>query len=111
MYTGSLDAVANNETWELTISCTDTDSGELIDFTGCLVEMELKDQNGGRCLSASTDDGGIILNEPTALTLTIDMDRMRTFCAGTYLIGIRASRDGRYASLAACTLPIIEGNT
>lgn len=111
MYTGSLDPVSNNETFEISLSCTDTESGDVIDFTGCLLEFDILDANKSRLLSASTDDGGILLPEPTVAIITISNTDMSKLCAGTYLVGLRASLGGRYASILAGTLPVIEGNT
>lgn len=107
MYTGSLPTVANNETWELALSFTDDGTKELIDFTGCLIEMDVRDENRCRLISASTDDGGIVLVEPTVAIMTVAKSVMSKICAGTYSVTMTASRDGRYASLINGYVPVI----
>ena len=102
-------ATTNNADWKTIFEFTDGDTGDLIDFTGAYIEVEVKDQDRCKRLEASTTNGMIVIQESGTFELTIPADKMRCLCPASYLIGGLYQLNGEIISLFTGTLSIIDG--
>jgi hypothetical protein len=110
MYTGSLPPVSNAETWQDARRLIDSETGDNIIIDDCNVTLTVKEQNNGRAvLTGSSDGGEITFPEEGVFMWEFSVDQMKAFCAGTYDIGVRISRDGITRQLVIGTLTILDG--
>lgn len=80
-------AATNNADWKTQFQFTDAETGDLIDFTGASIEVDVKDADGCRRIQASTDNGKIAIISTGIFELTVDDSEMANLCPGTYLVG------------------------
>lgn len=60
-------------------------------------------------LSGDTADGTITVNGDDVLIWSFPASRMRGLCAGSYAVGLVATKGGQTVQLLLGTLPIIQG--
>lgn len=63
----------------------------------------------GYALSGDTDDGTLSVNDDDAIIWTFPASSMRGLCAGSYAVGLIATKDDQTVQLMLGTLPIIQG--
>lgn len=101
-------STANNADWKTQFEFTDSDTGDVIDFTGATIEVEVKDQNRCKKIEARTDNGKITINSDGFLVL-VPAEEMKCLCPGSYNLGGVYSLNGETISLFTGTLSIIDG--
>ncbi len=101
-------STANNADWKTQFEFTDSETGDVIDFTGANIEVEVKDQNRCRVIEATTSNGKITINDDGFLLL-IPASEMRCLCAGQYDIGGVYELNGETISLFTGTIAIRDG--
>lgn len=101
-------AATNNADWKTQFEFTDAESGDVIDFTGATIEIEVKDSARCKVIEATTGNGKITLN-PAGFELLIPATEMRSLCPGSYQIGGVYSLNGETTSLFTGTLAVLDG--
>lgn len=81
------DAATNNADWKTQFQFNDSDSGDLIDFTGATIEVEVRDFDGCLKIEATTANGKIVIISTGIFELTVDDSEMANLCPGTYQVG------------------------
>jgi hypothetical protein len=110
MKTGSLDAVSNRATFRLARQIVDTETNEPIDLTGVALTFEIsRDRRCSPILSATIDNGKIVLLDFTTYQVTFSPSDMGQLCAGTYAVNLVAVRDGITTQIIIGTLPVLDG--
>jgi hypothetical protein len=104
-----LSAATNNADWKTQFQFTDADSGELIDFTGAMIEIEVKDFDGSQKIEATTDNGKIVIQSTGIFELDIPASEMANLRPGSYKIGGRYVLSGETVSLFTGTISVIDG--
>lgn len=102
-------SAANNADWKTQFQFTDADTGDLIDFTGATIEIDVKDFDGCRVIAASTGNGLITIQEAGTFELDVPASTMANLCPGTYQIGGVYSLNGDTVSLFTGSLAVISG--
>jgi hypothetical protein len=102
-------SATNNADWKTQFQFTDADTGDLIDFTGATIEIDVKDYDGCRKVAASTSNSLIIIQSAGIFELDVPASTMQTLCPGTYQIGGVYSLNGETISLFTGTLAIVSG--
>lgn len=87
----------------------DKDSGELIDFTGAYIEIEVKDRDGCRRFEGTTDGGQIAILEVGRFQLVIPAATMQSLCAGQYNWGGLFALNDEQESLFTGTINVKDG--
>lgn len=122
--------MTNRESWTLTLTVNDDDTGDLIDLTGATIQFEIRysgPQRGsmpvggaipyydfgpmideGPILTASIGSG-ITVTGVGAFTVYFSEANMRTLCPGTYDVGCTLTRDVDARQLLRGKLPILSG--
>lgn len=111
MFLGTLPAATNNSDWIESIRLTDFDDSDPLDFTD--VEFEMAVYRDGRTpiLTGSTSGGEITTPEDGIVSWQFLAARMSGFCAGTYTVEIKATRDVFETLIGFINLPVYEGQT
>lgn len=99
----------NNADWNMQIQATDAETGDLMDFTGASVEVEVKDSSNCRKLEASVSNGKITLPSPGIIEWLFPVTDMQCLCPGSYKIGGVYQLNGGTVSLFTGELAIIDG--
>lgn len=87
--------------WEVTIRLARLPRGAGVsDYYGCLSSPQL---------TGSTSDGTITVNDQDALEWTFRAERMRGLTAGSYAVGVIATKDGQTVQILLGNLPVIQG--
>jgi hypothetical protein len=102
-------SATNNADWKTQFQFTDADSGELIDFTGAMIEIEVKDFDGSQKIEATTDNGKIVIQSTGIFELDIPASEMANLRPGSYKIGGRYVLSGETVSLFTGTISVIDG--
>lgn len=102
-------AATNNADWKTQFQFNDADSGDLIDFTGASIEIDVKDFDGCRRIQASTSNGLIVIISTGIFELDIPASSMACLCPGSYQVGGVYSLSGETISLFTGSLSIISG--
>jgi len=102
-------AATNTADWKTQFQFNDADSGDLIDFTGASIEIDVKDFDGCRRIQASVDNGKIVIVSTGIFELDIPVTEMKCLCPGSYKIGGVYSLNDETISLFTGTLSIIDG--
>jgi len=100
-------STTNNADWKTQFEFKDGDTGDLIDFTGAEIAIEVWDDNCRR-IRATTDDEIAIISAGL-IELTIPESQMKNLCAGSYNIGGVYELNGETISLFTGTLAIRKG--
>jgi hypothetical protein len=111
MYIGSLDAASNRAVWTRTIILVDSVTTELIDITGCLITMSVRNQDSKYQVLSATVGSGIAFTSNTAFTFSFSKDQMHALFAGTYDVGIIIADASNLGTeqLFAGSVPIVDG--
>jgi hypothetical protein len=99
----------NNADWKTQFQFNDADTGDLIDFTGATIEVDVKDMDGCRRIQASTGNGLVTIQSSGMFEVDIPAISMESLCPGTYQIGGVYSLNGEIISLFTGSLAIISG--
>lgn len=102
-------AATSNADWKTQFQFNDADSGDLIDFTGATIEIDVRDFDCCLRIQASTGNGKITLISTGIFELDIPVSEMQNLCPGSYPIGGVYSLNGETISLFTGTLTIISG--
>lgn len=102
-------AATNNADWKTQFQFNDSETDDLIDFTGASIEIDLKDADGCLRIQASTSNGKILIDSTGIFTLTIPASEMANLCPGTYLVGGVYSLNGETVSLFTGNLSVASG--
>lgn len=102
--------VPNNADWQTQFQFGDVVTGDLLDFTGASIELEIRDGNWcGTRIIASTDNGLITIVSLGVFELAIPASQMECLCPGTYKIGAVYSLNDSTVSLFTGSLTVIDG--
>jgi hypothetical protein len=112
LYTGSLPAVSNRETWSLSVTVTD-DAGAAVDLTGATVTIGVREPESLQARATYTSgDGKLAISAPATggiFTLNADLDPT-TFPPGQYEVGVVIKlASGVKRQLVVATLPVVDG--
>jgi hypothetical protein len=102
-------STANNADWKTQFQFTDADTGDLIDFTGATIEVEVRDFDGCLRIEATTDNGLITIQSAGIFEVDVPAETMTDLCPGTYQIGGVYSLNDETISLFTGSLAIISG--
>lgn len=102
-------SATNNADWKTQFQFTDAETGDLIDFTGASIEIDVKDFDGCKRISASTDNGKIAIISTGIFELDIPASEMQCLCPGSYQIGGVYSLNNETVSLFTGALSIVSG--
>jgi hypothetical protein len=109
----------NNEDWRTVFQFNDVETGDLIDFTGASIEIEIREpdsnyssySNYGSWIQASTDNGLITIISLGIFELVVPVTQMQNLCHGSYPIGGVYNLNGETISLFTGSLSIQSGNS
>lgn len=101
-------AATNNADWKTQFEFRDLETGDLIDFTGAVIEIEVKDQDRCKRIEATTSNSKITINS-SGFELSVPASEMQSLCAGSYLIGGVYQLNGETISLFTGTLSVVDG--
>lgn len=112
MYTGSLPAVTNRETWSLALELTD-DDGAAIDLTGATITVGIREKERLQPIATYTSgDGRVAITAPAtdgAFTISVALDP-GTFPPAQYECGVIVKlASGLKRTLIVATLPVVDG--
>jgi hypothetical protein len=99
----------NNADWNMQIEVKDADTGALVDFTGAVVEIEIKDANNCRKLCGSIDNGRVTLPSTGVIEWLFLASDMKCLCVGAYKMGGVYELGGATVSLFTGELTVIDG--
>jgi hypothetical protein len=103
-------AATNNADWKTQFQFNDAETGDLIDFTGANIEIDVKDFDGCRRIQASTGNGLVTIQSNWHhRTRCSGATTMECLCPGTYQIGGVYSLNGETISLFTGSLAIVSG--
>jgi hypothetical protein len=102
-------SATNNADWKTQFQFSDSETGDLIDFTGASIEIDVKDFDGCRRISASIDNGKIAIVGLGTFELDVPAAEMACLCPGAYQAGGVYSLGGETISLFTGTLSIVSG--
>ena len=102
-------AATNNSDWRTQFQFTDGETGDLIDFTGAVIEIEVRDFDGCLKIEATTDNGKIVIVSTGIFELTVDDSEMANLCPGTYQVGGVYRLNDETISLFTGSLAIASG--
>jgi len=102
-------SATNNADWKTQFQFNDAETGDLIDFTGAAIEIDVKDFDGCRRIQASTDNGLITIQSAGIFELDVPAATMACLCPGTYQIGGVYLLNDETISLFTGSLAVISG--
>lgn len=102
-------SATNNADWKTQFQFTDAETGELIDFTGATIEVEVRDFDGCQKIEATTGNGLVTIQSAGIFEVDVPATTMVNLCPGTYQIGGVYSLNGETISLFTGLLAIISG--
>lgn len=102
-------STTNNADWKVNFQFNDGDTGDLIDFTGASIEIEVRDDRGCLRIEATTDNGKLTLLSLGVIQMLIPAAEMSNLCTGQYNIGGVYELNDETISLFTGTLTIIDG--
>lgn len=102
-------SATNNADWRTQFQFTDAETGDLIDFTGATIEVEVRDFDGCQRIEATTENGMVSIVSTGVFELDVPATTMASLCPGTYQIGGVYSLDDEIVSLFTGSLAIISG--
>jgi hypothetical protein len=100
---------SNKADWVISISATDADTGDAIDFTGASVSFQVNDDNCCQRLLATTGNSKITLPDPNTLLVSFTDDEMKALCAGSYTCGAVYLLNGETNQLLVGTVSVYDG--
>lgn len=108
MYTGSLPTMPNRADWKFQIQLVDSDTGEVIDFTGCTMEIAVRDDGNCILLSGSLSDKITVPEIGVAQFWFVPAD-VHNLCPGSYNAGITVTGNGETMQLFAGSVTVVDG--
>lgn len=102
-------AQPNNGDWKTQFQFTDGETDDLIDFTGALIEIVVRDHDCCHRITASTDNGLISIISTGIFELDIPATTMECLRPGSYEVGGVYSLNGETISLFTGSISIISG--
>lgn len=103
-------AISNNADWQTQFQFSDAVTGDLLDFTGASIELEIRDQEWrGTRIIASTDNGLITIISLGIFEIAIPATQMECLCPSSYRMGAVYSLNGSTISLFTGSLTVIDG--
>lgn len=108
MYTNSLPDISNRADWKFHIGLTDSDTKDAIDFTGCTMEIAVRDDKRCIVLSGTTSDKITVPEIGVAQIWFTEID-VHNLCAGSYSAGITITGNGETMQLFAGSVTVIDG--
>lgn len=102
-------STTNNADWKTQFQFTDGETGDLLDFTGATIEVEVKDADNCRRIQASTGNGKITIVGLGTFELDIPAHEMKCLPPGSYQIGGVYSLNDETVSLFVGSLSIVSG--
>lgn len=102
-------AATNNADWRTQFQFNDGETGDLIDFTGATIEIDVKDFDGCRRVAASTSNGLIAIISTGIFELDVPASTMACLCPGSYAVGGVYLLNGETISLFTGSLSIASG--
>jgi len=102
-------AAPNNADWKTQFQFTDSETGDLIDFTGATIEIEVKDLDGCKRIEATTGNSKISIISTGIFELNVPASEMACLSPGSYLMGGVYNLNDETISLFTGTLSVING--
>jgi hypothetical protein len=106
-------SATNNADWKTQFEFTDGETGDLLDFTGATIEIEVRERGrcyAPSCIEASVDNGKIVILALGTFEMTVPASEMQRLSPGTYDIGgVYSPPAGETISLFTGTISIIDG--
>lgn len=102
-------AATNSADWKTQFQFNDADSGDLIDFTGADIQIEVKDFDGCQLIEATVANGLIVIDSTGIFTLTVPASTMQNLCPGSYKVGGVYELNDETISLFTGTLSVVDG--
>jgi len=102
-------AAPNNADWKTTFQFNDAETGDLLDFTGASIEIEVRDFDGCLIIEATTGNGKILITGLGVFELDIPSSEMQNICPGTYPVGGVYQLNGDTISLFTGALAVTSG--
>lgn len=102
-------SATNSADWKTQFQFTDGETGDLIDFTGASIEIEVKDFDGCKKICASTSNGKIAIISTGIFELDVPASEMECLCPGSYQVGGVYSLNDETISLFTGSLSIVSG--
>lgn len=103
------DTATNNADWNRQIHVAYKNSDAPVDFTGAVIEIEVKDANGCRKLEGSVADGRVTLPDAGVIEWLFPASVMEDLCPGSYNMGAVYQLNGATVSLFTGQLVVIDG--
>lgn len=111
MKTGSLEAVSNRATFQTERQMIDCETNQPIDLTGTQIVFAISCKDYCQpLLVATTENGKILFPDSFTYQVTFSLAEMRRLCAGTYDVGVTATRGGFTTQIIIGTLPVLDGD-
>src|ERR1043166_7485031 len=101
-------AATNTADWNTQFQFNDADSGDLIDFTGADIQIEVKDFDGCLLIEATTGNGMITIDSTGIFSLSVPASTMQNLCPGSYRVGGVYELNDEINSLFTGTLSIVD---
>ena len=101
--------VSNRADWSDVIDLSDADSGEAIDLSSADIVVQVADDCGNPVLTASTDNGKIVVLSAGKAEWTFTRDEMIGLCPGTYRVGGTVTIEGVTEQLFFGVVPVVDG--
>lgn len=100
---------ANNADYDIEITATDEETGDLIDFNGADIVVTMSD--GERCkkLSATTAEGSIVILGLGVIGVSFSATEMRCVQPGSYNIGGVYKLNDKTVPLFIGTVTVVDG--
>lgn len=102
-------SATNNADFKTQFQFTDGETGDLIDFTGATIEVEIRGSDGCLRIEATTNNGKIAIISAGIFEMTVPASEMQCLCPGSYQVGGVYSLNGETISLFTGTLSIVSG--
>lgn len=113
MYIGSFKPTSNRETWSEVITLTDSVTGELIDISGCVITMAVRDGDCNAERLSAVLGNGIEFVSDTAFQFKFPVSQMTGLAPKTYDVGITIATAGdeedTTSQLFAGSVPVYDG--
>lgn len=108
MYTGTLPTISNRADWKFQLGLIDSDTGENVDFTGCILDIVVRDESHCMMLSGTSSDK-ITVPEIGVAQIWFTESDVQGLCAGSYSAGITITGNGETMQLFAGSVTVIDG--
>lgn len=87
----------------------DKETGELVDFTGAYIDIEIKDNRGCRVFEGTTDGGQITILDTGRFQLIVPASTMQKLCPGQYSWGGLFALNGEQEALFTGSFIVKDG--